>query len=121
MPASIRFLGLYVCASFLVLAVLMLWPHNTDKLLVFVPSAPAVGASASFSQDAQFFSVTANSNARLLNKVGRHGFVIAVPDEEGGTIVEQLYQNGAFLVLNAANLDGCGEPDTTVAFRRDRI
>lgn len=118
MPSSVRFLTIYVGATFMALLTLMLWPHNTDKLLVFVPAAHAEGASASAIRDAAFYSITASSDVRLLSKVGRNGYVITVPGGEGNAVVEQLYRNGAFLVLNAANLESCGSTQKRTAFRR---
>lgn len=120
MSSSIRTLSTYVVATFVALLALTLWPHNTDKLLVFVPAASADGVSASATQDAQYFSITADSDVRLLSKIGRSGYVIAVPDRGGNAVVKQLYRNGAFLVLNAANLDGCGGTENGSAFRRNQ-
>lgn len=119
MPSPVRFLTMYVGATFIALLTLMLWPHNTDKLLVFVPAAHAEGAPASATRDATFYSVTAGSDVRLLGKVSRNGYVITVPGGEGNAVVEQLYRNGAFLVLNAANLEGCGSSHKRTAFRRN--
>lgn len=121
MPTSVRFLTIYVGATLVALLVLMLWPHNSEKLLVIVPAARAEGTPASQLTDAQYFSITANSDVRLLSKVGRTGYVIAVPGGEGNAIVEQLYRKGAFLVLNAANLESCGGTSASTGFRSNKL
>lgn len=121
MSSPLRVLSVYVGAAFFALLALVLWPHNSNKLLVFMPAVDAQGEPASATVDAPYFSITANINVRLLNKVGRNGYVITVPLGEGNAVVEQLYRNGAFLVLNAANLDGCAGTQDRTAFRRNPI
>lgn len=120
MSTPIRVLTLYVGATMLALLALSLWPHNTDRLLVIVPHEHADTAPVSNNPDASFFSITADSEVRLLSKISRNAYVITVPIREGNAVVDQLYRNGAFLVLNAANLDGCGGTQEDTAFRRNQ-
>ncbi len=118
---------MYVSAAFLALLVLSLWPHNTSRLLVFVAPAQMpfdqglesdqLSSVDAGPADATFYAVAANTQTRLLTKVGANGYVIAVPRGAGGAVVQQLYRNGAFLVLNAANLGGCGETGDQAVFR----
>ena len=117
MTSSMRYLACYVFAAFVALLALTLWPMGSDTLLVVVSVDETTSVDRSVQADRAIFSLLADNEARLLNKVGTTMFIVATPKGEGGAFVNQFYEKGAFLVLNAAGLAGCSKIEETTVFR----
>ena len=87
---------LYVGLVFSALIAILLVPNSSEELMVITP-AESTGTT--------IFGVLSGTEARLISKVSDHRYII---ENTGNELVSQLYKNGAFLVLNAAPIYGCG-------------
>lgn len=109
----------YCIISFAAISGLSVWPHNADKLLVILPyQVSSTETLGSQGVDQTIFDILSGTDITLVDQLSDLSFVVAVPENADNSIVEQLYQNGAFLVLNAAGFAGCGKPEPVYAFRR---
>ncbi|UTW58240.1 hypothetical protein KFE96_15650 [Kordiimonas sp. SCSIO 12603] len=93
---SILDISLYVGFVFLTLIAILMVPGSSDKLMIITPSK---------STGTNIYGILDGTDARLISKVSDHRYII---ENTGNKLVSQLYQNGAFLVLNAAPIYGCG-------------
>lgn len=119
MTSPLKFVASYVALSLTAIAVLALWPFSSERLLVIMPGSTAHAAEQiELVSDQRMYSIVTDSGVQLIEKLGRRSFVVTAPDGEGADVIDRLYQNGAFLVLNAAGLGGCGEAESPNGFRR---
>ncbi len=136
MTSELKTLTWYCCASIGMLLVLALWPFDSEKLLVVMPVASAsapdthvvIGpqtedraAGIKATSDQAVFSLLSGTNAQVLTKLGDQSFIVTASGADTSNIIKQLYQNGAFLVLNAAGLGGCGNTESATSFRRHPV
>lgn len=119
MNSSLKFVICYSGVSLFALVLLALWPFNAERLLVIVPAASAGDGAIVQNQDQQIFGMLSGTKAQLLEKITANSFVVIAPSGDGAALIDTLYEKGAFLVLNAAGLTGCGEPAAPQSFRRN--
>lgn len=92
---------LYVSLVFTALFGVLLQPDNSEQLLVITPSK---------SSSISIYDVLHNTDARLISIVSEYRFIV---ENSGNNLVEKLYENGAFLVVSAASVNGCNAPVNT--------
>lgn len=67
--------------------------------------------------DQRMYQMLAETDAALLGKVGSRSFIVRGSVDGGSAgnavLIQTLYKNGAFLVLNAAGLAGCTGENTS--------
>lgn len=104
--SSFTTIACYAGAILSAIAVQVALPTPADDLLV-IQRAGAPGGLA----DQRIYQMLDGTDAKLLGKVGSHSFIIRGAGVDGtpgnASLIQTLYNNGAFLVLNAAGLAGC--------------
>ncbi len=97
---------LYVGCIFSLMLAVMIIPDETDDLLVVTHADTNKNA---------IFAILNNTDARLVEKISDRRFIVKGSDTN---LVNALYENGAFLVLNAGSMYGCAAKFTNFAENR---
>lgn len=120
MQSSLKGVMYYCSISFVAIVGLAAWPFNSDQLLVILPSQASHSSLVGHQGTSQaIFKTLAGTNATLVEQLTSQSYIVSVSTAADHKIIERLYQNGAFLVLNAAGFAGCGEQKPQQALRRE--
>jgi hypothetical protein len=119
MVSAPKIVTAYCAVIFSALLLLLFWPANTDRLLVIVSAniksdVPLLGLGG----DQRLYAALDGIDARVVEQVNNHSFIIAIASEKSGEIASQLMSNGAVLVVNAKGDFGCSGSLERPSFRR---
>lgn len=118
MSKNFKIVSVYCASVFLALLALIFWPANTDRLLVVVPGVDA-SQNSRFAQSAHqyIFAALANTDARVVGQVGDQSFIVATTPDMAAGLAKILYENGAYIVVNAQGDFGCSGKALSPSFR----
>lgn len=107
----------YVATVLGALVFQLLLPDSEGDLLVISGSNAKASMSGGLDSDQHIYALLAETNAHLITKLDDTGFVVRSALVNGrrsnSETIKKLYDNGAFLIVNASGLRGCSGAEGT--------